>query len=68
MASKFSTHRVLQLSELAYSARCAASSCTNAAVNAMSIGNRAATSAFIKRASRMNLISIRAAQLLQAHA
>lgn len=56
------THRAIQLSILADTARAEASVCTRAAANAASINNRGATRYFIRRASRLNIISIRAAQ------
>lgn len=59
---RFSTHRAIQLSVLADTARAESSVCTRAAANASSINNREATRYFINRANRLNLIAIKAAQ------
>jgi hypothetical protein len=64
--AKLSTHRTVQLSELAYTARCEAAVNARAAANAASIGNRAAARFFIRRSSRLNLIGIKAGQRVAA--
>jgi hypothetical protein len=61
---KLSTHRVIQLSQLAYTCACSAASNSRAAAAAASIGNRAATRAFINKSSRLNAIGNRARQRL----
>ena len=59
---RFSTHRAIQLSVLADTARAEASVLTRAAANAASIENRSAARHFINRANRFNMIAIKAAQ------
>jgi hypothetical protein len=68
MRNQISTHRVIQLSELAYSASCDAAVNARAAANAAAIGNRSATRAFIARSSRLNAIAVRINQRLAVQA
>ena len=64
--ANLSTHRVIQLSDLAYTARCKAAVNARAAANAASIGNRAAARHFIRHSARLNLIGVKAAQRVAA--
>lgn len=61
---RISTHRVIQLSELAYAASCEAGTNSRAAAVAVSIGNSSAARAFVTRSNRLNAIAVRANQRL----
>lgn len=63
---RVSTHRAVQLHQLADTARAESAVCVRAALAALEINNRTMARRFLRRSERLNVIGIRASQKARA--